>query len=655
MKNIQKVLLTILSVFAFILIEQIHSNASSSDLYLNSLDFVAKINYDGSMDVTETWDIKIEDTNTLYKTFKKDNTKYSDITNVKVKQITNGEETTLNVTDRWAYHLKKDYYFGGLNDDGLFEIAWGVGLEDKRATRKYEISYTVEDAIAKYSDYAQLYWQFVGSDFEISANKIKGTILLPYDAESKEDIKVWGHTEDLNGEIYATGTNKIEFNINQFRSGRYVEIRTLFSTDMISYSARGEEKEILNEVIEEETTWVNEANARRKRKEVINTIIVIVVAIICIIICVFLIRKLIKNVKNIFSIKKLKPTQNIEYYREIPREKDSSPAEALSIFKNANTSFNSTDLGRIFAATLLDLNLKKMIDFKVEKQDGKKETITIKFLDKNEELIKNNDEKEIFTFLKQAMSSKEEITVKELQKYIESHSSKIESFKKKIQQKTDEELIKEQLIDAENKKQYKKLLDSITLYSSLILFSVIWGIPLAAIVNKMIFVPIIIIVTLMIVNMIAVIIFKNKINVFTQKGLDEKEEWKGLKKYMEDFSMLNEKEVPEIVIWEKFLVYATVFGIDKKVLKQLKIVYPDIENKMDLSTYAYMNLMIHTDFSSNFSSAISSSMSSAYSSASGSGGGFSGGGGGGRRPEEVAVEDSHKLINLKKKGEKYGK
>ena len=142
-------------------------------------------------------------------------------------------------------------------------------------------------------------------------------------------------------------------------------------------------------------------------------IFAIVVSIICIIISVFLIRKLIKNVKNIFSIKKLKPTQDIEYYREIPREKDSSPAEALSIFKNANTNFNSTDLGRIFAATLLDLNLKKMIDFKVEKQDGKKETIIIKLLDKNEELIKNNDEKEIFDFLKQAMSRKKEITLKE--------------------------------------------------------------------------------------------------------------------------------------------------------------------------------------------------------------------------------------------------
>lgn len=646
MKNMKKILILFSLIITFTLLGQIQSNASSSDLYLNNLDFIAKINYDGSMDVTETWDIKIEDTNTLYKTFKKDKTKYSDITNVRVTQITNGEEKTLNKADKWAYHMEKDYYYGGLNNDGLFEIAWGVGLNDKRATRKYEISYTVEDAIAKYSDYAQLYWQFVGKDFEISANKIKGTILLPYNAESKENIKVWGHTEDLNGEIYVTGTNKIEFNINQFRSGRYVEIRTLFPTDMISYSGRGKEKDILGEVIKEETKWANEANAKRKRKETLNMIFAIVVSIICIIISVFLIRKLIKNVKNIFSIKKLKPTQYIEYYREIPREKDSSPAEALSIFKNANTNFNSTDLGRIFAATLLDLNLKKMIDFKVEKQDGKKETIIIKLLDKNEELIKNNDEKEIFDFLKQAMSSKEEITVKELQKYIESHSSKIQALKKRIQRKIDEELIKKQLFDAENKKQYKKLVDSITIYSILILFLMVWGIiPLVATANKMLLIPIMTIATVIIVNMIVTIILKNKINLFTQKGLDEKEQWKGLKKYMEDFSLLKEKEIPEIVLWEKFLVYATVFGIEKKVLKQLKIVYPNMENQMDVNTCSYINLMMHTNFSSNFSSAISSSMSSAYSSASGSGGGFSGGGGGGRRPVEVEVVDNSTTIN----------
>lgn len=97
---------------------------------------------------------------------------------------------------------------------------------------------------------------------------------------------------------------------------------------------------------------------------------------------------------------------------------------------------------------------------------------------------------------------------------------------------------------------------------------------------------------------------------------------------MEEFSMLDKREVPEIVIWEKFLVYATVFGVADQVLKQLKVVYPNITEQMDLNTYAYMYLMMNTNFSNSFSNAITTSMSSAYSSASGGGGGFSGGGGG---------------------------
>ena len=34
--------------------------------------------------------------------------------------------------------------------------------------------------------------------------------------ENKEEIRVWGHTQQLNGEIYATANNKIEFTINRY-------------------------------------------------------------------------------------------------------------------------------------------------------------------------------------------------------------------------------------------------------------------------------------------------------------------------------------------------------------------------------------------------------------------------------------------------------
>ena len=103
--------------------------------------------------------------------------------------------------------------------------------------------------------------------------------------------------------------------------------------------------------------------------------------------------------------------------------------------------------------------------------------------------------------------------------------------------------------------------------------------------------------------------------------------------------MIDKREVPELIIWEKYLVYATAFGIADKVIKQLKIVYPNFDEiTQGVNTYTYMNIMMHTNFSTSFSNSISSSISSAtYSSGSGSGGGFSGGGGFGRRPEAAVA------------------
>ena len=265
MKIKKKILYIIAFLLFFICIGANQSKAGN--LKLNNLDFQAQINADGSMDVTETWDINIKSTNTLYKTFKTDNSKYSEITNVTVTDITNGIQNNFIQTSEWAYHVTQGYYYGTENDDDDFEIGWGVGLDYSSARKEYEISYTVKDAITKYNDYAELYWQFVGSTFEVDANKITGTILLPSNVDNKDEIKVWGHTKNLNGTIYATDTNKIEFEVDNFKNGTYVEVRTLFPTNLITTTGRIKNKNTLDDVVKEETKWANKANASRKRQE----------------------------------------------------------------------------------------------------------------------------------------------------------------------------------------------------------------------------------------------------------------------------------------------------------------------------------------------------------------------------------------------------
>lgn len=634
MKNLKKIVLVLIFMILNIILLSPKAQASGN-LYLNKLEFYANINSDGSMNVTEIWDIDISNTNTLYKTFKTDREKYSGIQNVEVIEITNGQNKKLNKTNELLWHLDKDSYYGLKNDNGDFEIAWGVGLDNGKETRKYKISYKVNDVISKYNDYAELYWQFIGEDFEIDAKKITATINLPEKVKNKEDIKVWGHTEDLNGEIYATDSDKIEFEINNFISGKYVEIRTLFPTELINEANKLYNKEILGAVIKEETKWVDEANAKRRQRDSQNLIITLVVTLVSVALGTYSIKKAIKLSNEVKENKKYKSTYSGEYFRDIPRE-NATPAQALHIYKETITGFSENDIGKIISSTLLDLSLKKYINFNVEKEN-KKEKITIEIINENIEQL-SSDEKVVFEFLQKACEDNKKITVKELEKYIKKlENGKIIALKTELNHCTKEELVKEKIYDLEEEKKYKKYTSENSL-CIIIMFIAIMGFFI--LMQQANIIGIAILVMLIISEIVALQINQKsikKINVYTQKGINEKKQWKDLRKYMKDFSRLNEREIPEIIIWEKFLVFATVFNIADKVLEQLKIVYPNIEKNLSINNYGYMYLMMNTNFSRSFTNAINNSISSAYSSASGGGGGFSGGGGAGRWSAEAAA------------------
>lgn len=633
MKKIKKLLVFVI-ILSCLLICVEHKVKAESDLYINGLEFYVEINSDASINVTEYWDINIEETNTLYKTFEIDNTKYTEITDVKVTDITNGINQNLTEQDKWEYHVDKGKYYGTKNNKGNFEIGWGVGLDNSNDTRKYKIEYKVENAVTKYNDFAELYWQLIGEDFEISAKKVTGTIILPTNANSKDDIKVWGHIETLNGTIYVTDLNKIEFEVDKYSGNHMLEIRTLFPTEMITSAERIKDVSILQSVIEEETKWAKEANQRREAHRNMVTAIIVIPALVLDIIFVITIIRANKN--PIRKQKKFVPEQKIEYYREVPR-KNATPGEAIQLLeKNITKTLNYNDLGKVFSATLLNLKLKGYIEFEIDetKKDKDKEKISIRISKNSNAEVLASEEKEVYAFLDQATVRKENRTLnlKELQKVIKSNPEKIQKLGEKMGKNINSSLIEENLLDEKQSKQYSSTIGTIALQVIFLILFLMFAfiLVIAEEITFNILIKLIIIITtiLGIISIAKKVGISKKINAFTQKGINEIEEWKGLKKYMEDFSLLNEREVPDIVIWEKFLVYATAFGIAEKVIKQLKIVYPNFE-QLTGTDYTMMYLMIHTDFSSSFSSAISSSISSAYSSGSGSGGGFSGGGGGG--------------------------
>ena len=124
-----------------------------------------------------------------------------------------------------------------------------------------------------------------------------------------------------------------------------------------------------------------------------------------------------------------------------------------------------------------------------------------------------------------------------------------------------------------------------------------------------------------------------KYTLLTQLGETEYVKWRGLYEFLNSETLMNERTIIELPLWEKYLVYATAFGISEKVVKALKIRCPEVQDSPMLNNTYYRS---NSFYSSNrsFRSSVRSASHRYHSYSSGGSWGYGGGGrggGGGRR------------------------
>ena len=135
-------------------------------------------------------------------------------------------------------------------------------------------------------------------------------------------------------------------------------------------------------------------------------------------------------------------------------------------------------------------------------------------------------------------------------------------------------------------------------------------------------------------------LFGKRLNDLSENGKKELAEIYGLRKFLDEFTLISERSIMEGVIWEDLLVYATLFGQAKKVLSELKRVYPERIVEIDryadtisISNSYYRTLYFSSVHTQNAIRAMKAARMAAAglggSTSIGGGGGFSGGGSGG--------------------------
>ena len=123
---------------------------------------------------------------------------------------------------------------------------------------------------------------------------------------------------------------------------------------------------------------------------------------------------------------------------------------------------------------------------------------------------------------------------------------------------------------------------------------------------------------------------KTSISQYKER-LDEVRQVFGLKKFLQEFSLLDERHVNEVSLWKDYMIYATLFGIADQVIKDMKKINPEYFNMDQVANQMADNMTLPMIYSTlhNSTSRATAEKAAREARGGGGGGGFSGGGFGG--------------------------
>lgn len=515
---------------------------------------------------------------------------------------------------------KGDYgvYTKTTNSEGIEILSYQPSVY-KRASL---VTYTLKDLVVVHNDIAELAHDFIGTDYQEDISNLIIRINLP---SSSKELRIFSHGP-LNGKNRIIDDKSVEITYETLDKENAVDGRVVFDKSIVPNATKKSNVDGLGKILEVEKERANYANklreAARKREKMLQTLAIIME----ILLGIWLIG-LIVIVYKFYNKndKEYRSEFNGKYFRDFPEEYTPSTVSYLMNKSINNLSFNAgiLDLIRKKAITIEEVTIDKKGLFKNKQQKDYKLSRNMNF---NLDTL-STSEKKLFNLLIGTVGNGDYVILGDMKEFSKDYNnakrliSGYDSWRYACESEAEAEEF------YENTKKEK---------TNCILYSLI-------------FIPITFLALLCESNMgrvllidlfgILAIIYFSSATKRTKKGNEQYHKWKGLKNFLADFGRLDEKDLPEIKLWERYLVYATMFGLAAKVQNAMKMNLERMNYSDNIDfTYLYFD---NYYFSNSMTNAVNSSLSSARgtisthelasssdSSSGGYGGGSSFGGGG---------------------------
>ena len=584
MKKTIKILFVFL--FAFMILS-IGNIVEANSIQSISMDIFVDDN--GDAHVTETWKCNVTQGTEVYHP-------YYNLGNSEIKNLTVSEGNTQYTTlSRWntSGTLASKANKCGINkiSNGV-ELCWGIS---KYGTHTYTAKYTITNFVSETTDSQMIYWTLIPYDFSTSIGNMY--IKIHTNFKIQDTIDVWGYG-NYGGTAYVYDGYIEMQSDGRLATNEYMTILVKFPLGTFNANNKlNKEFKYYLDMAEQGTkkyVSTDSTSSSNGTSDGIDSFIIIFPAFMFFMFFMFL--KKLPNSQNKFDygVEGIKIPKDVPYFRDIPCKKDIF--RAYYVGHKYNIIENKTDvLGAIILKWLKD----DMIRIE-QRETGlifKKENTVIVLKETNPETFLEPKEKTLFEMLYDA-SKDGYLESKEFEKWCEKSYLKILSWFNTIIYNEEKKMIEEGLIKVEEKVTLK--------------------------------------------------IFKSKTYVVMPELKQEAIELAGLKRYLNEYTLIKEREAIEVQLFEEYLIFAQIMGIAKKVAKQFKDIYPEIIEQSSYTSYDHI-MFVHMSSNRGISAAQSareiararaqrySSGGGGFSSGGGGGGSFGGGGGGRRLPLIVKV------------------
>ena len=583
-----------LSFIVFILALSIKATVNANSISSINMDIF--VDNDGNAEVTEVWTCNTNKGTESYHPYY--NLGNSKITNLRVSDQTRNY-TTLNSWDTDESFNEKAYKSGINKINNGVELCWGIS---KYGSNVYTVKYNISNFVSQLTDSQMMYWTLIPYDFSVSIGSVK--IKIHANKPFADTIDVWGYGKYgalcyvSNGAIYMDTEGKALGQSEYMTFLAKFPNETFNTTNVLKYNFN-----YYYEMAQDGSKPYNQ-----KKESILSNIIGFFSSIIgfipWILIAIF---GAIKGTEKSYGFKYgdagKKIPKDVAYYRDIPCDGDLF--KAYYIAYNYDLVKNYTD---ILGAIILKW-LKQGIIRTEQKEKGKifkKEDTVIILGEEVNRQFDNQRETELFNMMYKA--SKDGILEnKEFEVWCRDSYRKVTKWFDDILKDEREKLIQEGLIVDKNN-----------------------NVPIR----------------------------RSGRYVATPELKEEALKLAGLKRFLLEYTLIQDRLDIEVQIFEDYLIFAQILGIAKQVSKQFKELYPDMIEQTNYGSYdniVYINYVSSRGVSSaNSARAAAESYSSGGGGfSSGGGGGGSFGGGGGRRRFPLKIK--HMILKCSSiEGETYG-